>query len=138
MDYLRCEQSETFHFLETRIPSLGMFYALLSLNQHAQFELEMALEKTIVSVIEVFSLCRNYLPLENGMAHHMNKLEFPLPTDAQRQLRQIKFSQGFWRRIILIIFNTFSLCRIYLSLEKDVVLHFDKFDIGQIVLKKEI
>ena len=27
-------------------------------------------------------LFRNYLPLENGVALHLNKLEFPLPKDA--------------------------------------------------------
>ena len=40
------------------------------------------LEKKIFEFINVFSLFRNYLPLEKGGALHLNKLEFPSPKDA--------------------------------------------------------
>ena len=40
---------------------------------------------------------RYYLPLEKGMALHMNKLESPLPKDALCQVL-FKFVQWFWRR----------------------------------------
>ena len=36
--------------------------------------------------VNVFSLFRNYLPLENGIALHLNKLESPSPKDALCQV----------------------------------------------------
>ena len=36
--------------------------------------------------VNVFSLFRNYLPLEKGGALHLNKLESPLPKDALNQV----------------------------------------------------
>ena len=47
--------------------------------------------------VNVFSLFRNYLPLEKGRALHLNKLEFPLPKDALCQV-WLKLAQWFWRR----------------------------------------
>ena len=38
------------------------------------------------NIINVFSLFRNYFPLEKGKALHLNKLEFPLPKDALCQV----------------------------------------------------
>ena len=41
------------------------------------------LEKRIFfNFVNVFSLFRNYLPLEKGGARHLNKLESPSPKDA--------------------------------------------------------
>ena len=39
------------------------------------------LEKKIFKFVNVFSLFRNYLPLEKGVGLHLNKLESPLPKD---------------------------------------------------------
>ena len=38
--------------------------------------------RRFLNVVNVFSLFRNYLPLETDMVLHMNKLESPLPNDA--------------------------------------------------------
>ena len=45
----------------------------------------------------VFSLFRNYLPLEKGGALHLNRLESPLPRDTLCQV-WMKLAQWFWRR----------------------------------------
>ena len=76
MYYLLCEQSETFHFKKLESLPPGCFMLCIVWIS------TVALEKTIVSVIQAISLCPNYLPLENGVARHINKFEFPLPTDA--------------------------------------------------------
>ena len=47
--------------------------------------------------VNVFSLFRNYLPLEKGGALHLNKLESPSPKDALCQV-WLKLAQWFWRR----------------------------------------
>ena len=39
------------------------------------------LEKIFLNFVNVFSLFRNYLPLEKGEALHLNKLEFPSPKE---------------------------------------------------------
>ena len=41
----------------------------------------LVLEKTILNFVSVFSLFRNYLPLEMGRAFHLNKYESPLGKD---------------------------------------------------------
>ena len=74
MYYLPFEQSVAFHFKKLESLPLGCFMLnLVSISTDA-------LEKTIVLVIEAFSLYRNYLPLENGVPRH--EFEFPLPKDA--------------------------------------------------------
>ena len=47
--------------------------------------------------MDVFSLFRNYLPLEKGGALHLNKLESPSPKNALCQV-WLKLTQWFWRR----------------------------------------
>ena len=47
--------------------------------------------------VNVFSLFRNYLPLEKGGALHLNKQESPSPKDALCQV-WLKLDQWFWRR----------------------------------------
>ena len=47
--------------------------------------------------VNVFSLFRNYLPLEEGEALHLNKLKSPSPKDALCQV-WLKLAQWFWRR----------------------------------------
>ena len=47
--------------------------------------------------VNVFSLFQNYLPLEEGGALHLNKLESPSPKDALCQV-WLKLAHWFWRR----------------------------------------
>ena len=53
------------------------------------------LEKKIFNFVNVFSLIRNYLPLEKGGVLHLNKLECPSPKDALYQV-WLKLAQWFW------------------------------------------
>ena len=76
--------------------------------------------------VNVFSLFRNYLPLEKGGAHYLNKLESPSPKDALCQV-WLKLAQWFWRRGFLNFVNVFSLFRNYLPFEKGRSLHLNKF-----------
>ena len=72
--------------------------------------------------VNVFSLFRNYLPLEKGMALPLNKLESPSSKDALCQFG------WFWRRGFFNFVNVFSLFRNYLPLEKGVSLHLKKIE----------
>ena len=56
----------------------------------------------------VFSLFRNYLPLEKGGGLHLNKLESHSPKDALCQV-WLKLAQWFWRRRFLNFVNVFEL-----------------------------
>ena len=50
----------------------------------------------IFKFLNVFSLFRNHLPLDNGKVLHLNKLESPAPKDAICQVWLI-LAQWFWR-----------------------------------------
>ena len=70
--------------------------------------------------VNVFSLFRNYLPLEDGRALHLNKTESPLPKDA---LFQIKLKLALDKKNLNFVINCLCLPFCYsLPLEKDVVL----------------
>ena len=56
----------------------------------------------------IFSLFRNYLPLEKGGALYLNNLESPSPKDALC-LVWLKLAQRFWRRRFFNIINVFLL-----------------------------
>ena len=71
--------------------------------------------------VNVFSLFRNYLPLEKGGALPLKKLESILPKDALCQV-WLKSAQWFWRRRFLNFVNVLSLYRNNLPLEKGVAL----------------
>ena len=64
--------------------------------------------RRFLNFINVFSLFRNYLPLEKGGPLHLNKLESPSPKDALCQV-WIKLAQYFWRRGFFNFVNVFSL-----------------------------
>ena len=53
--------------------------------------------RRFVNFVNVFSLFRNYFPVEKGRALHLKKLEFPLPKDDLCQV-WLKLVQWFWRR----------------------------------------
>ena len=56
--------------------------------------------RRFLNFVNVFSLFRNYLPLEKSMALHLNKFESPSPNDALCQV-WLKLVQWFWRRRFL-------------------------------------
>ena len=66
------------------------------------------LEKKILNFINVFSLFRYYLPLGKDMTLHMNKIEFPSPKYASRQV-WLKLATRFWRIRFLNFFYVFLL-----------------------------
>ena len=80
-----------------------------------------------LNFVNVFSLFRNYLPLEKGVAIHLYKLEFPSTKDDLCQV-WLKLAQWFWRTRFLHFVNVFSPFRNYLSLEKGVALHINKYE----------
>ena len=53
--------------------------------------------RRFLNFVNVFSLFRNYLPLEKDRSLYLNKLEFPSPKDALSQV-WLKLVQWFWRR----------------------------------------
>ena len=67
--------------------------------------------RRFLNFIIVFSLFRNYLPLEKGVSLHLNKFESPSPKDALCQVWLI-LARWFWRRRFLNFVNVFSLFRI--------------------------
>ena len=83
--------------------------------------------RRLLNLVNVFSLFRNYLPLEKGVTLHLNKLESPLPKDALCQV-WLKLTQCLWRRRFLNVVNVFSLFRYYLPLEKSRALHLNKLE----------
>ena len=54
-------------------------------------------KRGLFNFVNVFLLSRNHLPLEKGLALHLNKLESPSPKDALCQV-WLKLAQRFWRR----------------------------------------
>ena len=83
--------------------------------------------RRFLNFINVFSLFRNYLPLEKGTALHLNKLESPSSIDALCQVWS-KLAQWFWRRRFLNFVNVCSLFRNNLPLEKGAALHLNKLE----------
>ena len=65
----------------------------------------------------VFSLFRNYLPLEKGRALYLNELKSPSSNDALCQV-WLKLAEWFWRRRFFNFVNVFLLFCNYLPLEK--------------------
>ena len=83
--------------------------------------------RRFLNFINVFSLFRNYLPLEKGGVLHLNKRESPSPKDALSQV-WLKLAQWFWRRRFLNFVNVFSLFPNYLPFEKGGALHLNKLE----------
>ena len=63
-------------------------------------------EEDFFNSVNVFSLFRNYLPLEKGRTLYLNKLESPSPKDALCQV-WLKLAQWFWRRRFFNFVNVF-------------------------------
>ena len=83
--------------------------------------------RRFLNFVNVFSLLRNYLPLEKGGVLHLNKLESPSPKDALCQV-WLKLAQWFWRRRFLNFVNVFRYLCNYLPLEKGGALHLNKIE----------
>ena len=75
----------------------------------------------------VFSLFRNYLPLEKSRALHLNKLESPSPEDALCQVWLI-LARWYWRRRFLKVVNLFLLFPNYLPFGKGVAIHLNNLE----------
>ena len=81
--------------------------------------------RRFLDIVNVFSLFRNYLILEKGVALHLNKLEFPTFKNTLCQIC-LKLAQWFLRKRLLNFVNVFSLFRHYIPLEKGVALRLNK------------
>ena len=104
----------------------------------------LVLERKIFKLVNVFSLFRNYLPLEKGGAIHLKKNDYPSVKDDFCQV-WLKLAQWFWSRRFINFVNVFFLFRNYLPLEKGTCVPFTKgcfvlslVEIGPIVLEKKI
>ena len=73
--------------------------------------------RRFLNFVNVFSLFRNYLPLEESGVLHLNKLESPSRKDALCQI-YLKLAQWFWRRRFLNFLNVISLFGNYFLLEQ--------------------
>ena len=81
--------------------------------------------------LHIFNIILHFrynLPLEKGLALHLNKFECPLTKDALCQIL-LKLDKGFWRRRFLNIFNIILHFRYYLPLEKGVAFHLNKLEL---------
>ena len=79
------------------------------------------LKKTLLSIVSIFR-DYNYLPYEKGEALHLSKQEFPSLKDALCPV-WLKMPLWFLRKSFKFRFNTFSLFRNYIPMEKGVVLY---------------
>ena len=68
--------------------------------------------------VDVFSEPRNYLSLVKGVALQLNKLEFPSPKDALRQVWLKYWLSGSVEEDSFNFMNVFSLFNYHLPLEK--------------------
>ena len=84
-------------------------------------------EEDFLNFVNVSLPFHNYLPLEKGVALHLNKLEYPSPKDALCQV-WLKLALWFLRRRFFNFVNVFSLFRNYLPLGKGMVLHLNKLE----------
>ena len=75
------------------------------------------LRRIFKDFVNVFSLFRNYLPLEKGGALRLNKFEYPSPKDAFCRVK-FKLTQWFLRGFFFYFVNVFSLFRSYLLLKE--------------------
>ena len=90
-NYLLLEKGRALHLnkLESPSPKDALSQVWLKLTKWFW--------RKIFNFDNVFSLFRNYLPLEKGGALHLKKLESPSPKDALCQV-WLKFAQWFWRK----------------------------------------
>ena len=92
--YLPLEESRALLFNKTEFPSPKYTLCQVWLKLAQWFW-----RRRFFNFVNVFSLFRNYLPLENCRVLHLNKLESPSPEDALCQV-WLKLAQWFWRRIL--------------------------------------
>ena len=83
--------------------------------------------RRFLNFVNVFSLLRNYLPLEKNGALHLKILKSPSPKDALC-LVWLELAQWFWRRRFFNFVNVYSLFCNYLPLEKGGALHLNKLE----------
>ena len=66
-------------------------------------QVRLKLVQWFLKFVNLFSLFRYYLPLEKGVALHLNKRESPSPKDAFCQV-WLKLVQWFWRFCLCGVF----------------------------------
>ena len=91
-NYLPLEKGRALHLKKLEFPSPKDALCQVWLKLAQWFW-----RRRFFNFVNVFSLFRNYLPLEKGGALHLNKLESPSPKDALCQV-WLKLAQWFWRR----------------------------------------
>ena len=91
-NYLPLEKRGTLHLNKLESLHPRMLFAKFGWNWPSGSG-----DKRFLNFVDVFSLFRNYLPLEKGGALHLNKLESPSPKNALCQV-WLKLAQWFWRR----------------------------------------
>ena len=119
-NYLPLEKGVALHLnkLESPSPRNALCKELLKL-------VHWFWRRRFLNFFNIFLLFHNYLPLEKGVAHHLNKLESPSPRDALCYV-WLKLVHWFWRRWFLNFFHVFLLFCNYLPLEKGMALHLNK------------
>ena len=83
--------------------------------------------KRFLNFVNAFLLFCYHLPLEKGVALHLNKFNSPSPKDASC-LVWLKLALWFWRRRFLNFANAFLLFCYHHPLEKGVPLHLNKVE----------
>ena len=120
LNYLPLEKGGTLHLNKTESPSPKDTLCQVWLKLTQWFW-----RRRFWNFVNVFSLFRNYLPLDESRVLHLKKLEFPSPDDALCQV-WLNMAQWFWKRRFFNFGNVFSLFINYLPLEKDRALHLNK------------
>jgi hypothetical protein len=69
----------------------------------------------------------DYIPLQEDVAHNLNKHESPSPKDNLYQV-WLNLARWFWRRIFLKMFSVFLRFCYYLPFEMDNPLHLNKLE----------
>ena len=111
-NYLPLEKGRPLHLikLDSPLPKDALCQIWLKLAQRFW-------RSRFLNSVNILSLFHNYLPLENGRALHLIKLESPSPKDTLSAV-WLKLSKLCWRRRFFNFVNVFSLFLKYLPLEK--------------------
>ena len=103
-----------------------LFFEMNGPNSLSLVEIGPAILKNkTLKFLNVFSLFRYYIPLENGGALHLNKLESPSPKDALCRL--VEIGEVVLKKILKVCLCMFAICY-YLPLEKVVAFHMNNLE----------
>ena len=122
LNYLPLEKGGALHLNKLKSPSPKDALCQVWLNLAYWFW-----RRRLFNFVNVFSLFRNYLPLEKGRALHFNKTESPSPKDDLCQI-WLKLAHWFRRRRFFNFVNVFSLFHNYFPLKKGRALYLNKLE----------